>query len=104
MNPEICKRCKMKPDFYRVDFIENQIMRLEGLKVNNDYTISRICYLHITDKEQIDKIEEEMVSLTFKEGEFQIFKPEEVYNKNNEVDETCCYYAEHQLNDWNENK
>ena len=104
MNLEICKRCKRKPNFYRVDFIENQIMRLEGLKVNNDYTMSIACYLYIKDKEQIDKIEEEMISLTFKEGEFQIFKPEEVYNNKNEVDETCCYYAEHQISDWNNQK
>ena len=99
MNIDICKNCKKRPDFYQVDFIENQIMRLEGIKISGNYKMITNCYLHITDKELIDKIEEKLIPL--KSGEFQVFKPEEVYNNKNEVDETCCYYAEHQLNDWN---
>ena len=119
MNPEICKNCKKRPDFYRVDgfianfygvdgFIENRIMKLEGIKINNNnYVTSTKCHLYITDEEHIDKIEEALFNKT-NDVRYKCYigllKPEKINNKINEIDETCPYYLEHQISDWNNQK
>ena len=109
MNPEICKNCKKRPDFYRVDdFVKHTIMRLEGIKINNNnYVTSTKCYLYITDEEHIDKIEEALINKT-NDVRYKCYigllKPEKINNKTNEIDRTCNFYLEHQISDWNNQK
>ena len=57
MNIDLCKNCKKRPDFYQVVFIEEQFMKLEGLKADENHRMINTCYLYITDEEQMDKIE-----------------------------------------------
>ena len=98
MNIDICKKCKRKPDFYEIYYhsISKEEIYLAGIKItNNNSFVGVSCCVYVKDKKLIDEISSKSNIR---------FKPEEIYNEKNEIDEYCPYCFEHKFSELSKNE
>lgn len=99
MDLEICKKCKNFPDFYLLDYKREGKFYFIGInrKTSSYNFCSSNCVVSYEtikiNKDLMRNINESMV----------VVKERDLFVKNNKVfpDESCPYYCEHKLIEWN---
>lgn len=109
MNPKICDKCRKHHAYYKVVFLKGDkevilmaVNRTEKVKhPNGDIDILDPCSLQSYNKTLIDACADYILKFNAVNDDLILFPVLMMYEDIQPLKETCPFYLEHQMYDWN---